>query len=204
MLQSLGIVISLMALAAAVVINLQPLYFFWAWHFHLGQNVGMSSGRVIAEYQKIIKYLNVPGQKLQLSLRLSQKGMEHFVDVKRLVVIDYGLALLGVCWLVFLWRKNRQEPILWEFVPCLRMINSVFLVIAILAGLDFNFFFIIFHQLLFRNNYWVFDPQADQVIKILPESFFGCSFLLAFLLVETAILVLVYLGKKQVKKEFSN
>lgn len=204
MLQSLGIAISLIAIAAAVVINLQPLYFFWAQHFHLGQSVGMSDGRVIAEYQKIINYLNVPGQNLQLTLRLSQKGMEHFADVKHLVAIDYGIAFVGACWLLFLWRKNRQGPILWEFVPCLRMINSVFLVIAILAGLDFNFFFIIFHQLLFRNNYWVFDPRADQVIKILPEGFFGCSFLLAFLLVESAILVLIYFGKKQVKKEFSN
>ncbi len=39
--------------------------------------------------------------------------------------------------------------------------------------LNFEKSFIIFHKLLFRNDYWVFNPNLDPVINILPEEFFS-------------------------------
>ncbi len=39
--------------------------------------------------------------------------------------------------------------------------------------LNFEKSFIIFHKLLFRNDYWIFNPDLDPVINILPEEFFS-------------------------------
>jgi integral membrane protein (TIGR01906 family) len=32
--------------------------------------------------------------------------------------------------------------------------------------------FVVFHKLLFRNEYWLFDYRTDPVIMVLPDQFF--------------------------------
>ena len=49
------------------------------------------------------------------------------------------------------------------------------LIPALLGGLaymNWNKVFLTFHKILFRNNYWIFDPASDPVILILPDTFF--------------------------------
>lgn len=58
-----------------------------------------------------------------------------------------------------------------------------------LVGLFFDQFFILFHQILFRNDNWLFNPQTDPVIYILPPELFLIAFLIGFALL---LLVLQY------------
>ena len=37
--------------------------------------------------------------------------------------------------------------------------------------INFEKSFVIFHKLLFSNDYWVFDPEKDPIILMLPEEF---------------------------------
>lgn len=64
------------------------------------------------------------------------------------------------------------------------LIGIVGIVIAILMLLNFDEFFVIFHEVLFRNSDWLFDPNRDPVINILPEEFFTQCFILFFILFE--------------------
>ena len=37
---------------------------------------------------------------------------------------------------------------------------------------ELGFCFVLFHKILFRNDYWIFDPACDPVITILPDAYF--------------------------------
>ena len=37
---------------------------------------------------------------------------------------------------------------------------------------NFNKIFVKFHNLFFKNNYWLLNPLTDPIIKIMPEQFF--------------------------------
>ena len=59
---------------------------------------------------------------------------------------------------------------------CLYIAGSLTILIPLALGLlavfQWNTVFTVFHTILFRNNYWLFDPRTDPVILILPDSFF--------------------------------
>ena len=51
-------------------------------------------------------------------------------------------------------------------------------------AINFEKSFVLFHKLLFSNDYWVFDPEKDPIILMLPEEFFmhaACAILLFIL-----------------------
>ena len=37
---------------------------------------------------------------------------------------------------------------------------------------NFNYLFKIFHEIIFTNDYWIFDTVKDSIILALPEEFF--------------------------------
>ena len=41
------------------------------------------------------------------------------------------------------------------------------MLLAIPIAVDFNKCFILFHEIMFSNDYWIFNPQLDPVINIL-------------------------------------
>ena len=61
----------------------------------------------------------------------------------------------------------------------------VFLAVGGLAALDFDRAFVVFHALFFpgKDN-WLFDPETDQIITILPQIFFrNCAILILAVLI---------------------
>jgi len=58
------------------------------------------------------------------------------------------------------------------------------IILAILMAINFDGFFVVFHEVLFRNSDWLFDPSKDPVINVLPEEFFTQCFVLFFILFE--------------------
>ena len=46
------------------------------------------------------------------------------------------------------------------------------LVLALPFAVNFSRAFVIFHELFFDNDYWIFDPATDPIILALPEEFF--------------------------------
>ena len=76
--------------------------------------------------------------------------------------------------------------------------GCLFLLIALLAALNFDRAFTVFHSIFFpgKDN-WLFDPVADPVILILPEAFFrNCAIAIVTVLL-TVCIVLVVTGRKR-------
>lgn len=125
-------------------------------------------------------------------LHWSQSGKDHFTDVRKLFLLDLhvlevGLVLLAVLVVIVLmlhWRPARlmgRGPAFWAGAGT----GTLFLLVGALAATDFNRAFVVFHTLFFpgKDN-WLFDPEVDEIINILPEQFFmNCAILILVVLV---------------------
>lgn len=102
----------------------------------------------------------------------------HMEDVQKLFL--GGLRLRDICLLLSLagmiWIGFREKE--WKKILAIAYRNGarVFGVLAVLLALwcvlDFSRVFVIFHKLFFRNDLWMFDPETDYMIRMLPEGFF--------------------------------
>lgn len=66
--------------------------------------------------------------------------------------------------------------------------------LAIPIIIDFDSSFVVFHEILFDNDYWIFDPVLDPVINILPAEFFMNSglMILGLILASSIIIQSIY------------
>ncbi|MFR5386990.1 MAG: DUF1461 domain-containing protein [Oscillospiraceae bacterium] len=136
-------------------------------------------------------------------LPFSAEGAGHFADVRVLFLLVVwvfvaaaGLLLTGVLRAACGgsgcpgWGPDTGlgRPAGW--VACF--------VIALLAALNFDGAFTVFHSIFFpgKDN-WLFDPVTDPVILILPEAFFrNCAIAIVTVLL-TVCIVLVVTGRKR-------
>ncbi|REC32959.1 TIGR01906 family membrane protein [Enterococcus pseudoavium] len=146
--------------------------------------------QVSRDFRNLMDYLNNPFLKsLDFDyLFLSKQGRTHFKDVKKLFQLNYFLLLFsGMSLFLF----NTRKIIFREQIEkILKQVKYLFLVIGLGALLFFERAFILFHELLFANNYWIFDYQTDPIILFLPESLFLICFVLIVLISSIFLLIL--------------
>ena len=135
----------------------------------------LSEETVRANYRTLIRYNLQPGGKpLRFDgLPMSERGRSHFAEVKN---IFQGIFVSGVAaWsavAVFSWRIKKTGGSFTFLLYAFR-ISLLFLALLLLPLLGgFARAFVVFHQLLFNNDNWIFDSAVDPVIDYLPSSFF--------------------------------
>ena len=129
---------------------------------------------------------------------LLRRGRELGLLTVWVFVAAAGLLLAGtvVCRLrrQRLPRLGGRTPGFWAACG----LGGLFLLIALLAALDFDGAFTVFHSIFFpgKDN-WLFDPVTDPVILILPEAFFrNCAIAIVTVLL-TVCIMLVVTGRKR-------
>jgi integral membrane protein (TIGR01906 family) len=160
---------------------------------------GLTAEAVKENYNALIDYNQVWNREELVfpSLPMSETGKIHFEEVKRIfdgiqiACLISGLCLVFLIPLMLLLRKRR-----W-----LSLTGIMTLVVPAAAGIlvlvDWQRFFVTFHQLVFRNDYWLFDPAVDPVITILPDGFFEQCAVLIVVLVLLAGIVCLSLGRRR-------
>ncbi|WP_125568907.1 TIGR01906 family membrane protein [Companilactobacillus insicii] len=156
------------------------IFYFSIGHFNLDQIVYMSSNRVMHNYNQMMNYLINPfnGTFKLDDFQSSPAGRLHFADCKKLFMLNFGVFILSGIYLWF--RRNKRV----YFSKVFKYIAITGVVLVALMMIDFDGFFVVFHEILFRNSDWLFDPGKDPVINILPEEFFTECFVLFFILFE--------------------
>ncbi len=106
----------------------------------------------------------------------NDKEKKHMVDVQELFMGGQHLRLGAViialvlsALLLFL----KKGPLLLQGIQ--RGIYAFFAFMGSLAGLmalNFNRYFVLFHQIFFDNDDWILNPKTDLLINIVPEGFF--------------------------------
>ena len=164
----------LFSAAVVLILNFRGLYYADVTWLHLDESSGMSTSAIQENFDALIRYNQVWNQGALVfpSLEMSQEGAIHFREVKRIFDgIWIVFALTGGISLVYLLKTARQPK--RRFWLCSGILSlGIPAVLGALVAWKWDWFFVTFHRLVFRNDYWLFDPATDPVINILPDTYF--------------------------------
>ena len=191
--------------AIALPILLRPFYYWHIGSMELGQSLGLDAQQVKTVYREMMDYCIGRTNTFSVGeLPYSASGAAHFADVRVLFLLDLRVLAVSVALLIVLCLFTKENwlgghrPGFWSAVG----LSTSFALVAGLAAVDFDRAFTVFHSLFFpgKTN-WLFYPDEDPVILLLPAEFFrNCALLiLAGILIPCAGLVFWDLYKK--KKE---
>lgn len=180
-----------------LTINASWLYLINASVQKLGPIVNLSLGRLMTNYYQLLAYLNFPWtpKLVMRDFTDSPSALIHFADVKGLFMLDYAVFIVTSFVVVFFWRRLKRDGQLWRFVLPMQTALWVPPLVAAIMAVNFDQFFVYFHELLFRNADWLFDPLYDRIILVLPDTFFLQCFVLAFVIIEWAFAYFLSVGK---------
>lgn len=106
----------------------------------------------------------------------NQKEQQHMADVQALFRLCNGQvwAFLTVAAIAVIaeFHLFSEERILRTFRRTLLIILAAVGAIIVLACIDFDSLFILFHKLVFTNDLWLLDPNYDLLIRLMPIEFF--------------------------------
>lgn len=159
---------------------------------------GLSNAQMVKSLTTICHYLTLFAKEpLQVPyFTLTKETLIHFKDVKAIYAFLQVFFIIDIVILSFMIRSHLKE----SNVEFLNVTGKISVVIVAFFGFlsltSFDEAFILMHQMLFRNNYWLIDPVKDPIIRIFPEMFFNhCLIGILFLIVVVNI-VLQFLYRK--------
>ena len=109
----------------------------------------------------------------------NQQDRFHMSEVRGLflggMAIRAGACVsMVVCIILLLLMKADVRRILPSaYLIALAAVGLSLAVAGVMALVDFNAVFVMFHHLFFDNDLWIFDPAEDYMIRMLPEGLFA-------------------------------
>lgn len=181
----------ILSLSVAATINFTFLYSFDIGYLNISEYVGMPKEQILMNYRILLDYLNTPWiAKLDMpDFPSSVSGLFHFTEVKKLFMLDYLILItsgIGSFW--FMQYLNREAQY-WRLLRYFQWGILLPLGVVLALLINFDVLFVLFHQVFFNNDAWLFNPATDPIILALPAEFFMHSFLLAFGLIEVLLVI---------------
>ena len=201
----LGLILCLFIISVSVTVtlNFRPLYYADIHLLNIPETSGRSEEDIRANYDALIDY-NSFFNREPLSFptcTMSESGRIHFEEVKHIfdlfgwmIIITLPFVMGGVI-LTRIWHRYLWIGLAGIFSIVLPVL------LGIMIAVNWNYVFVTFHQLVFNNDYWIFDETTDPVITILPDTFFmHCALMIFALIIIGSILCLLicrYLFRKR-------
>lgn len=201
----LGLLLCLLIISASVTVtlNFRPLYYLDISLLGIEQMSGMSRADIIKNYDALIDYNSLFNHDpLEFpTLTMSETGRIHFEEVKKVFDLFGYMALillLPVIIGMIISHRHRSGSYL---------ITGGILGILIPAALgaliytNWDMVFVKFHEIVFRNDYWIFDASTDPVIMMLPDTFFmHCAIMIIALIIIASILCIIIGIRKALRR----
>lgn len=173
---AMTVVCFLFILCASIflVLLLKPLYSLDMKLLKIPKTSGYSAEICRRNYSVLIDYNMFWGPKTLNfpDFVMSENGAVHFAEVKTIFVTAQITAILSGVLLAIGYMRAKQ-------IGCFGWLpGGIALTLAMVAvvGIGCAFFwektFVLMHHILFRNDFWLFDPSTDPVIMILPDQVF--------------------------------
>lgn len=202
----LGLVTAVFILCVSVVITLNAGFLYEADidRYALTETTGLPREEILANYRAMIDYNN-PGGPDELvfpTFPMSEGGRIHFEEVRRVFhFIAYGAIICGTAALIGILLAEGKKLHTWRLWTGIITI-ALPAACGIYAAVAWEQLFVTFHQIVFHNDYWIFDPAADPVITILPDGYFlHCLILIVLLSLAgaAAFLIWYFAGRRRTR-----
>ncbi len=187
----LSLVLMLFIISASVVVtlNFKPLYYFDIDFLQIPESSGYPEEEIKQNYDVLIDYNNLWGPEILEfpTLAMSETGRIHFEEVKAVFVffeyLAMGTGILSLAGIIYNCRRRDYLFLLLGGIFTV-MIPSI---AGVLIALNWERVFVLFHEIVFDNDYWIFHPSTDPVITILPDEFFmHCAIMIVALAITGA------------------
>lgn len=197
---ALFLTVFIICLAVIITVFFKQLYYFDIDYLKIAESTGLSREVIQKNYDVLIQYQSIFYQgSLNLpDFVMSNTGRIHFEEVKRVFeMIQITFVVTGIISAVMIYLNVKQKE--YRFLPLTSFFSVVIpSVLGFFVALDFDKAFVIFHNIVFRNDYWIFDYTTDPVITILPESFFmHCFMMIIVIVIMISVLCYVLYKKKR-------
>lgn len=198
----IAVFVYILTSSIAIPILCKPFYYSQIEGLQLEERSGYSREQIETAYSEVIDYCIGARPDFAVGgLHYSEAGKDHFADCRKLFILDLRLLMASLVVLIGWLIIRRLTPL-----RCARLCKHgpgfwgglaelvAFVIIAGLGSIDFDKTFVIFHSIFFpgKTN-WIFNPNVDVVIRILPEQFFmRCAILIvAAIIIQSIIFIIV-------------
>lgn len=195
---------SIMIIIGAVkfTVGFKELYYFDIDYLNIPKLSNLSKEEIKLNYDYLIDYnLSKEVEDFQMpSIKSSPQGKIHFEEVRDIVQgLDKIFNICLIISIIGIFINIKSKNI--EFLNITsKTLITLPLVLSLPIIINFEKSFIIFHELMFSNDYWIFDPDLDPVINMLPEQFFFHAGLMILILILVSSLI-IYGIYKLIKKK---
>ena len=178
---SIILTIIFIIISVKLTLNLKILYYWDITNLSIIKNTDLNVKEIKENFNYLIYYLNSHKNITFClpSLPSSKEGVIHFKDVKNIFnFLDKFLFInifISVPVIYYKLKMTKNVSFL-KYSSILTIIIPLSLIIPL--TLNFDNGFTLFHRIFFSNDYWIFDPNKDPIINLLPEAFFFHSVLL--------------------------
>ena len=127
----------------------------------------------------LFMYLNGNANELSSTANdfFSERDKIHLKDVKYLIsiskivyAINVILFLLAIIYLLILDKSKFKRSLAFIFIIT-AVLYALFFIVVYFNQQSFASSFTQMHYLLFDNDYWILDPQKDNLINLYPQQF---------------------------------
>ena len=189
---------------------LATIYLVWLFYpleislLGLEKVVYMKSGQIQDNFNRLMLYLTSPfhWQLVMPDFPSSKDGLHHFEQVKWLFHLAQICFLLTLPSFLFFMKNVVQKGYGVLYQRSLKFTALIPLILTLITvGIGFDSFFTLFHQVLCAgDDTWLFNPNTDSVIYVLPEAFFLHCFLLFLILYEVSFCSLLWQIRRKNKE----
>ena len=172
----LALALTFFIISASVILTLafRPLYYRDIQALHIPEQSEMTEEEIRLNYDALIDY-NMQWEKGLLefpTLPQSREGQIHFAEVKDIFdlfkYLGIGSGVLGLCGILWFLKKREYGYLKYTAILAVALPAGV----GALVAINWDKAFVMFHEIAFDNDYWLFDAAYDPVIRMLPDTFF--------------------------------
>lgn len=176
----------LVSFSVTVTLNFKPLYYMDMKLLDIPGQSGYSAEVIRENFDALIEYNNITysGELRFTDMTMSESGRIHFEEVKAVFsVFEWLCIICGTLFFAGAVIQCRRHDFGFFKTTAIGSI-AIPAVLGVFVLSDWETVFVEFHELVFDNDYWIFNPATDPVITILPDTYFmHCALMIVLIVV---------------------
>lgn len=195
-------VLTIISVAILFTILFKPLFSWQLMAIDTQHFLGLTHEQVLHNYDELLHYLLNPFvETLKMThIPTSTSGAFHFYEVKNLFLLNNIILVGGVVASLWGFRYIVQQKRWYVFAQIGKFLSVLPIGMVLILLVGFNYWFVLFHQLAFGNNDWLFNPATDPIIYVLPETFFLSCAVLILIIVQLSFVIWWQYAKRKDKE----